>query len=63
MARGQHLGEELKAAHPDRFVTFRAEDALAQPEILADGIIAHRPRLADVFVIALRHRASSTNIA
>lgn len=41
--------EELKAAHPDRFVTFRAEDALAQPEILSDGIIARRPRLADVF--------------
>jgi hypothetical protein len=41
--------EELKAAHPESFVTLRAEDALAQPELLLESILERRPQLADVF--------------
>jgi hypothetical protein len=41
--------EELKAAHPERFVTVRAEDAWSQPELLLESLLGLEPRLTAVF--------------
>jgi hypothetical protein len=41
--------EELKALHPEHFLTVRSEDVLARPGLLIERLIERRPELAHVF--------------